>query len=47
MGSFSLARQLQKEAQSTNSSDYTEEQKVIITPLFNHVWEQTLRYFIN
>lgn len=27
--SFSLARQLQKEVQSTNASDFTEEQKVI------------------
>lgn len=31
VGSFSLARQLQKEVQSANSSDFTEEQKVIIT----------------
>lgn len=29
--SSSLARQLQKEVQSTNSSDFTEEQKVILS----------------
>uniref|UniRef100_A0A3B5AVH7 Axin interactor, dorsalization associated n=1 Tax=Stegastes partitus TaxID=144197 RepID=A0A3B5AVH7_9TELE len=40
VASFSLARQLQKEVQSANSSDFTEEQKVIVTSLLSFVLPQ-------